>query len=404
LHATHGHLRESVEDAASKANRKVLAVNPTVTFIDAMRNLPCAVFVVTPEGAIVDANPAGLRMAGLAAIDGEIKLASLVVNSEDELGAFLRICNQSASPVRGELVWRTSGGAAPVELTAWRAGSGKKSKSAALILQCDARHDDESSIQELQRKVATLKAENLENRRCVRELAAALQARADFIARAAHEIRNPLNVFHLTLQLLYLKPKQSEDDLRALLDRLRAQLNRITSLVDHLLDLSRFRSGKFNLEPEPFDLGDLAREVVERFSGWHPNVAFRLDVEGETIGTWDRHRIGQALANLVSNAIKYGNNSPISVAVTSSGGEVLVSVHDEGIGIPTSDSARIFQRFESPAIQPGVDGVGLGLLIARLNVEAHGGRISAESIEHGATFTVRLPLKTAAIRSLDAQP
>lgn len=381
-----------------------MAVEQKLTFIDAVRHLPNVVFLVTVDGALVDSNQAGMRLSGLTTLGTEAKLSALLMNSENELAAFLRVCARSPSPVRGELVWRTPEGPAALQLTAWRVTPGDQPDSARIVIQCDDEDDPQVRIRGLKRQLAKLRAENLENRRSVRELAAALQTRADFIARAAHEIRNPLNVFHLTLQLLYLKPQQSEEEIRALLDKLRGQLNRITSLVDHLLDLARFRAGNFNLEPEPFDLAELAKEVVQRFSSWHPQVTFNLRAEGKSIGTWDRRRIEKALANLVANAVKYGVGSPIRIGISRSGSEVLVSVQDDGIGIPDAERARIFQRFETPVVHSGVDGLGLGLLIARLSVEAHGGRIAVESGERGATFTVRLPLKTAGVRSVAAPP
>ena len=166
----------------------------------------------------------------------------------------------------------------------------------------------------------------------------------------------------------------------------------MNALVDRLLDVTRIRSGSFELYRENFDLGGLIREIVTRFGQESPAIPFSLELEGPLIGSWDRLRIDQTLTNLTSNAIKYGEKKPVSISARKDGSEVIVKVRDYGNGISPEDLSRIFDRFERASPHSGGEGLGLGLWIARRIAEAHGGTISAEStLGEGSTFIVRLP-------------
>ena len=110
-------------------------------------------------------------------------------------------------------------------------------------------------------------------------------------------------------------------------------------------------------------------------------------------GVWDEFRIEQVLANLLSNALRYGGKRPVQVRVLEDQGMACVEVRDQGIGISPDNQQRIFQQFERVASTHSVAGLGLGLYISEQIVLAHGGRISVSSAEgEGATFRVHLPL------------
>jgi signal transduction histidine kinase len=209
-------------------------------------------------------------------------------------------------------------------------------------------------------------------------------------------LRNPLNVFHLTLQLLYRVSSDPSGfpQIRGLLEKSRIQLGRLTTSVDRLLDVTRIRAGRFELYRETVDLSGLIREVVGRFANEQPNIPISLNLEAAIKGTWDRTRIDQALTNLLSNAIKYGRQRPITVGASVNDHEAVVTMQDEGIGIPYEGLKRIFDRFERIAPQLGNEGLGLGLWITKQIVEAHGGTIRAESeLGRGSVFTITLPLQ-----------
>jgi signal transduction histidine kinase len=368
-------------------------VTYAVPYIDAVRCLPEPTFLVTSDGIVSDANSAALRMVGLAIVDKNLHLSSLVENFEAQVASLLQFAKETRSSIKGNIVWRTPNGPKLCQLIVWCARPADKVRAALIIIRCDSDVQPVNRLLELNEQLDSLKNELMARRQVERGLMAALKARDDFVGMAAHELRNPLNVFHLTLQLLYRMPHQSGNDIRRILDNLRVQLDRINSLVDHLLDVTRIRAGKLELELEEFDLSELIKEIVHRFAELHPDISLMVRVDGAAGGTWDRFRIDQAVSNLISNAIKYGLRKPITVAVTVDDKNACVAVRDQGIGIAPDDSERIFERFERAVSQSNTEGLGLGLWIAKRVVEAHGGLIIAEGeASRGAVFTIQLPL------------
>jgi PAS domain S-box-containing protein len=226
-----------------------------------------------------------------------------------------------------------------------------------------------------------------------KQLSDAVSARDEFIAVAAHELRNPLHVVHLTLQLLQ-RASTDSPRLAELVEKAGFQLRRLNTLVERLLDVTRVRSGTFELFRENFDMSVLVREIVARFANEPPATRITLELDATIRGSWDRLRIDQALTNLLSNAVKYGSRNPIGISASSDGSRVTIKVRDEGIGIGEEELPRIFDRFERLNAGSGREGLGLGLWIAKIIVEAHGGAILAESeVGKGSVFTVTLPLR-----------
>ena len=242
----------------------------------------------------------------------------------------------------------------------------------------------------------TLRKELEREREAVRQqLAEALAGRDEFIAVAAHELRNPLNVLVLLWRLLDRTPdRPGTAGERSLFDKARAQLARLSSLVDRLLDVTRIRSGTFDLYREKFDLNELIREVINRFAIENSAIPISVQLEPDRIeGTWDRLRIDQVITNLVSNALKYGMEKPIAIRASVNGDRVTITVRDEGIGISPENFDRIFERFERVTERSKGEGLGMGLWITKQIVEAHGGTVAVESEPgKGSTFTVQLPL------------
>ena len=245
------------------------------------------------------------------------------------------------------------------------------------------------------RNITEKKELELEREAARAQLVEALAGRDEFIAVAAHELRNPINVMVLLWQVLNKMSDESAISAsRKLIDKSRAQLARLSSLVDRLLDVTQIRSGKFDLCYEVFDLIGLIREVISRFTIENPAIRISLQDERHIEGAWDRLRIDQVVTNLVSNAIKYGGQKPIMIKASANGEYAMITVRDQGIGILPENLDRIFVRFERVTAPPTSQGLGMGLWITKQIVEAHGGSVVAESeLGNGSTFTVRLPFR-----------
>jgi len=240
----------------------------------------------------------------------------------------------------------------------------------------------------------------LENAELIRDLRAALESRDEFISIATHELKTPIAVLRGYAQLLQAEEGVGAGPRRQALAAMEGQTRRLSDLINELLDVSRLRLGRLELRAERFDLVDLCREVVERFAlltpaGQLPRV--RLEARDASLwGEWDRGRIDQVLTNLVSNALKYSpQGGDVVVEVQRRGDEAMVSVSDQGIGIPAEEQARIFEPFRraTNARLRRIEGAGLGLHISKEIVERHGGQMWFTSEEgKGSTFYFTLPL------------
>jgi PAS domain S-box-containing protein len=233
----------------------------------------------------------------------------------------------------------------------------------------------------------------------VKEAAEAIQARDEFLSIASHELRTPLSA--LVLQLAGLQNALHEAEIQSVNARLIEKVDksvkatdRLTTLVDSLLDVSRIVSGRLELQPEECDLTDVARDLLEREADAARRAGCELRCHADTPirGVWDRVRVEQILGNLLSNAMKYGPGKPIEVTVATAGDAATIAVQDHGIGVSKADVERIFDRFERAVSMRHYGGLGLGLYIARQLVEAHGGTIRVTSEPGtGALFVVELP-------------
>jgi len=250
------------------------------------------------------------------------------------------------------------------------------------------------------------------------ELARALRAREHFISIASHELRTPLAPLRLQVQRLLRGMKRTDGKLppetivEALVvaDR---QVERLTSLLENVLDLTRLRQGRLPLAPEEVDLAALVDEIGGTMREALAQAGSSLVVErrGSVRGLWDRGRIGQVITNLLVNAIQHGGGGSIDVTVEGAHETVTVIVRDHGPGVSNTDRERIFGRFEH-ASAPGDGrtaatgvglglgfGLGLGLYIAREIVEAHQGKIRVDSPpDGGAAFRFELPVRPHGFR------
>jgi len=220
--------------------------------------------------------------------------------------------------------------------------------------------------------------------------------RRDFVANVSHELRTPLTAirgFAETLRGSELSAEQR----RQYLDVILRHADRLTALIEDLLELSRIEGGTRELAPEPLDAATLARGLLQDLKPRLDARRLRAECRAEPAPqVWaDRRALEQILLNLLDNAIKYSEpGGRIEIAILGSLAGVRIDVSDTGIGIPEADRARIFERFYrvDKARSRDLGGTGLGLAIVKHLVQAQDGEVFVSSREgQGSTFTVRLP-------------
>ncbi|AUX47770.1 uncharacterized protein SOCE26_092940 [Sorangium cellulosum] len=240
----------------------------------------------------------------------------------------------------------------------------------------------------------------LENARLLRMMREAVQIREDFVSVASHELRTPLSALILQVQGLSRTIARSGGELPAeqalaKLSQAEGQIERLTRLIDTLLDVTRINNGQIELSLEDVDLCDVAREVADRLASEveRAGCVLELDLPQTAVGRWDRLRIEQVVTNLLVNAIKYGRGKPVQLRIAIDGKSAVLQVMDQGIGIEKEYIGRIFGRFERAAPTSSYGGLGVGLYIVDQILKAHGGSIQVESAPGvGSRFQVALPL------------
>jgi signal transduction histidine kinase len=213
----------------------------------------------------------------------------------------------------------------------------------------------------------------------------------------SHELRTPLNVITMSAQLL-LNLGALDERQNMLTSQIGESTARITQIVNDLLDVTRARFGSgLPINRTSMDMGFVSQQLVDEIQTTHPTRTINLDVSGDMKGEWDKARIGQVLSNLIGNAIQYSfKDSPIDVKVKGKAEEVLLSVHNQGVPIPSEKLETIFDSLARAAIDEGDHPVsvnlGLGLYITKDILVSHGGMIEVTSSEEdGTTFTAKFP-------------
>ena len=280
------------------------------------------------------------------------------------------------------------------------------------VLLCIRREDspgyapaDVTFVEELARRCALV----VDNARLYEEALNAARAREEFLATAAHELRTPLTAIKGYAQLLERRLAQSPfdpDQLRATIANLGSRVDRFEAILHDLLDLSRIEDGRLSAHRERCDLVLIVRDVCDtlRRGPLGAGQSIRLALPEGAPGLWDPGQVGQVVANLVSNALKYGGGGEVTVTVRLERDDAVLTVRDRGPGMTAEEQAHIFEAFyRAPSMVDRAPGTGLGLYITRRIVEQHGGAITLASAPgEGSTFTVRLPLAPA--DSLDPDP
>ncbi len=240
----------------------------------------------------------------------------------------------------------------------------------------------------LERTVADLEERN-------RTLFESEQVKSELVSNVSHELRTPLASV-LGFSSLMLDRDLPPEETKRYLEVIRSEARRLAALLNDLLDLQRVEQEALDLRSEEVDLNELLATQVTLYSAQSDAHELRFQPTGEALTVrGDRDRLAQVIGNLLSNAIKYSpEGGVVEVSATLIGDEAWIWVRDEGLGIPGGHQEQIFTKFFRGDVgrELGIAGTGLGLVLARQIVEAHGGEIGFDSESgRGSTFWLQLP-------------
>jgi two-component system phosphate regulon sensor histidine kinase PhoR len=223
---------------------------------------------------------------------------------------------------------------------------------------------------------------------------------SDFVSTVSHEFKSPLTAVRQVAETLHSGRLSSEDRRQKYYDILLEQSERLSLLIDRVLDFARMESGQHSFSFRPVDVGAFLDETVSQARHRYAHEGFEITGDLEATlptASLDADALGQALANLIDNAAKYsGESRKVVVRGFTEDGHVVFAVQDFGIGMNPKEQAHVFDRFYrgGDALTRSVRGTGLGLTLVQQIVEGHGGWVGVESEPgQGSTFTIRIPLE-----------
>jgi len=236
----------------------------------------------------------------------------------------------------------------------------------------------------------------------VTELRRLERVRSDFVANVSHELKSPLTSIRGFVETLH-DGGCSPEETRRFLAIVEQEAERLENLITDLLSLSEIEAERAALSVAPVDVNEVARSAAQRFGEAAAQQGLAIDLKlasGLPLVPADENLLGQAFGNLVDNAVKYNRpGGSITLETAREGGSVLMRVHDTGIGIPSKDVPRVFERFYrvDKSHSRRLGGTGLGLSIAKHIAAAHGGGITLESeLGKGSVFSLFIPSSTIA--------
>jgi signal transduction histidine kinase len=222
-----------------------------------------------------------------------------------------------------------------------------------------------------------------------------MERKDEFISMASHELKTPVTTLKAYTEILLMDAESHDNPAQeSMLQKMDIQINKLTSLIGDLLDVSKSNSGQLYLDIEKIDFNQLIKEVINVMQLTIKTHTIELNLCETKIVEGDKNRLGQVITNLISNAAKYSAQSnKIIITTTTNSDEIKLCVRDFGIGIPLSQQPKLFSRFfrVSKNTYPGL---GLGLYICNEIIKRHSGRMDFKSEEgEGSTFCFYLPIK-----------
>ncbi|WP_162052539.1 hybrid sensor histidine kinase/response regulator [Pontibacter pamirensis] len=256
-----------------------------------------------------------------------------------------------------------------------------------------------TAIQKLERTNRSLYEAEQEVRKALQKEKELHELKSRFVTIASHEFRTPLSTV-LSSASLIGKYKTTEDDDKRIkhVDRIKSAVSNLTGILNDFLSISRIEEGKIYNVPTVFDLKNFAMQVVEEAQGvlkLGQQIHYQHNSSQTTVCV-DKQLLRNILFNLLSNASKYSaEHQQVHFTSTITGGEIIITVQDEGIGIPNADKAHLFTPFFRAQNVTNIQGTGLGLNIVKKYADIMGGALSYESeLDQGTTFTITLPQTT----------
>jgi len=360
--------RKKADDELKKAEERYRTL---------VESSPDGILTVDSRGHVIDCNNGACNLLGLS---------SERLRGADMRDMITKKTIEAQSSVRADLEWA---GFAELEMEMMNA-DGHKIPVWAKIVELKGRERDEFQL------VVYLR--NIEQRRRMDEL------KDEFIGLVSHELRSPLTVIMGALKTALADGSLlSKEEMQQLLEDAAYETDSLSHLLENLLELSRARAERLSLYVTPVNLHAVVRKAVEQTRRQSSQRRFVVDLPKDLPPIYaDELRLGRIMYNLLENAVNYSpDGGDIRVFAERNGAAMTIGVSDQGIGISAEDQTRLFQPFERGEVAKigGTGGAGLGLLVCRRLVEAHGGKIWVESQPgHGSSFLFTLPLQAEAPR------
>lgn len=358
---------QKLEDRTSLLKRDIFIVTLGIFGIGILFTLILTRIILKPIGKLAEATDNVARGELVHLVD---------IRSRDEIGDLARAFNQMI-----------------IQLKESRDNLEKKVEERTQQLA--------ENIRELnQARTSTLRMlENLQNAKrelelVNRELKEADEARMKFISIASHELKTPLTAIKSNIDfILSEKEGKVPEYLKPYLLTIQRNTNRMQIRMDHMLDLSRIKSGRFFLYPEPILLAEVVGTYINEVKPVDKNITVTIDIPEGLLVYADRNGIHDIFINLLSNAFKFtGDGGQIKIVARQKDNFILHEIHDTGIGIPNNEIEKIFEEYyQVEGRKHG--GTGLGLTITKKLVEEHGGKIWVESkLGEGSSFYFTIPI------------